>query len=110
MVRELRVSDRRIASDRGPLTGTRLHDPDREAVYRLHGAILVGGKDKGDPMKYIVAALLLFAGYQAYAFVRDVSSHERFEANRCRRDGDETANCLRIFSESRELNRPRVAR
>jgi hypothetical protein len=61
-------------------------------------------------MKYIVTVLLLFAAYQGYALARDVLSHERFEANRCRRDGDETANCLRIFSESRELNRPRVAR
>jgi hypothetical protein len=61
-------------------------------------------------MKYIVAALLLFAGYQAYAFVRDVSSHERFEANRCHWDGDKAANCLRMFSELHERNRHRVAR
>ena len=61
-------------------------------------------------MKYIVAALLLFTAYQGYALVRDVLSHERFEANRCHRDGDEAANCHRIFSEWRELNRHSVAR
>jgi len=61
-------------------------------------------------MKYIVAALLLFTAYQGYALVRDVSSHERFEANRCHWDGGEAANCLRIISELRELNRHKVAR
>jgi hypothetical protein len=55
------------------------------------GAIRVGDKDKDDPMKYIVAALFLFAAYQGYAFVRDVFSHERFEANRCQWDGAKAA-------------------
>jgi hypothetical protein len=61
-------------------------------------------------MKYIVATLFLFAAYQGYAFVRDVLSYERYEANRCHWDGGKGANCLRIFSELREPNRHRVAR
>ena len=61
-------------------------------------------------MKYIVAALLLFAAYQGYALVRDIASHERFEANRCHWDGGKGANCLRIFAELQGLNWHRVAR
>jgi len=61
-------------------------------------------------MKYIVAALLLFAAYQGYALVRDVSSRETFEATRCHWDGGKAGNCRRIFSELQELNWRRVAR